>query len=92
MHDHKYVTKLDKKPAPSPLKLQPLAVAKYLNVGYYVIIPLLGAVAAGVGLDRYFATKPFFTVVLIVFGAVSSLYNMVRLMRDIKQENVTHKH
>lgn len=92
MKDEKYVIRLDEKPPPSHLKLQPLAVAKYLNVGYYVIIPLLGAVAAGVALDNYFGTKPYITVVLILCGAVSSLYNMVRLMRDIKQDNVTYKH
>lgn len=92
MNDQKYLTRLPKRPDPSPLKIRPLSIAKYLNVGYYVIIPLLGAVAAGVWLDRSFSTKPFFTVVLVVFGAISSMYNMVRLIKDIQADDVTYKH
>lgn len=92
MRDREYVTKLSEKPTPKALNISFISLAKYMNVGYYVIIPLFVAVAVGVALDRYLNTKPIFTFVLIGFGAVSSLYNMVRLIRDIKAENVTHKH
>ena len=78
-----YLTHIHKKDIQKPIYSSPISIAKYLNVGYYVVIPLFAAVAVGVMLDRYFSTKPFFTVVLIGFGAVSSLYNIVRLIKDI---------
>ncbi len=92
MIEQKYVVKLSEKPTPKALNNSFISLAKYMNVGYYVIIPLFVAVAVGVALDRYLDTKPIITFVSIGFGAVSSVYNMVKLVKDIKTENVTYKH
>lgn len=57
-------------------------LAKYANVGYYVVTPLLVGVFLGLGLDAYFRTKPVFTVTLIILGTVSVFYNLFKLTKD----------
>jgi F0F1-type ATP synthase assembly protein I len=61
---------------------------RYANIGIYLIIPLLLGIFGGVQLDKLLHTKPLCVIIGIVFGAVASLYNLIRLT----QENVTHKH
>ncbi|NTU47052.1 AtpZ/AtpI family protein [Candidatus Roizmanbacteria bacterium] len=68
-------------------KIKPLA--PYINIGYYLLIPLLIGVFGGIYLDSIFRTKPLLTILGIVFGAISSIYNLIKLVQD---ENSGNKH
>jgi F0F1-type ATP synthase assembly protein I len=55
---------------------------KYMNVGFQLAFPLLGGVFLGLKLDECFKTTPIFTISLIVFGAIASLYSLIRLTQE----------
>lgn len=55
---------------------------KYLNIGFYLAIPLLVGVFLGLKLDDVFNTKPALTIVGIVLGAVATFYNLIRLTKE----------
>lgn len=52
---------------------------EYFNLGMYLALPLLIGVFLGQYLDRKFATRAMFTIVLIIFGTISVFYNLYRL-------------
>ena len=56
--------------------------SQYLNIGFYLAAPLLIGVFLGVKLDDWLNLKPFFTISLIVLGAIASFYNLFRLTKD----------
>lgn len=59
-----------------------MLLAKYSSMGYYLITPLLLGVFIGFGLDTFFTTKPFFIVSGIVFGSISTFYNLFKLIKE----------
>lgn len=60
----------------------------YLNLGYYIITPIFLGALIGVGLDRWFGTKPFFTAIFISLGTIGTFYNLFKLARD--EQRTTH--
>lgn len=52
-----------------------------VNIGYSLIIPILLGVVVGLVLDSSFHSKPVFTVLFIFLGAVSSFYNLFKLIK-----------
>lgn len=59
-----------------------LLLAKYANVGYYLVTPILVGVFLGLVIDSHFNTKPVFTFVLLLLGVVSTFYNLYKLTQD----------
>ncbi len=57
-------------------------VVKYMNVGYYLAVPLLFGVFLGSFLDSKFKTKPVITLVLIVLGMIAAFYNLYKIIKD----------
>ena len=57
-------------------------LAKYMNVGYYVMTPLFVGVFLGLVLDSYLHTKPGFTISLLILGVISTFYNLYKLTQD----------
>ena len=55
-------------------------LANYLNIGYYLVTPLVLGVFLGVAIDRSLKTK-FWTLALILFGFAASIYNLYRLTK-----------
>ncbi len=53
------------------------------DIGFYLIIPLLIAIPIGLYLDRKFQTRNIFTLGLIFLGFISSIYNLIRLVKKI---------
>lgn len=81
----RYIERQKKKAlAKKPLKSDNLQLANYMNMGYYLITPLLLGVFFGLVLDNLFKTKPFFVLLLIFLGLVSTFYNLWRLIKEIK--------
>jgi len=54
----------------------------YLNIGYYLIIPIIFFLMLGVWLDKVFKSKPFFILIFLFFGFLSSFYNLYRLTKE----------
>jgi len=52
-----------------------------INVGYSLVTPILIGVIIGLALDNKFHTKPYLTVFFIFFGALSSFYNLFKLIK-----------
>lgn len=59
-----------------------LVLAKNLSVGYYLATPLLVGVLVGVAVDKYFNTKPAFTLVAIALGTISTFFNLIKIIRQ----------
>lgn len=57
-------------------------IAKSLNVGYYLITPLLLGVFFGYGLDLFFKTKPIFFMLTFTLGIAGSFYNLWKVVKD----------
>jgi len=54
---------------------------EYLNLGLYLVVPLIIAVAVGIYLDNKFGTKGTFTLIGIGFGTISIFYNLYKLYK-----------
>ncbi len=53
----------------------------YLNVGIFILVPILVGLGVGYYLDNLFKTKPLFIILLLLLGIVSSFYNLWRLIK-----------
>jgi len=62
-----------------------LVLAKYSNIGYYLLTPLLLGVFIGLGLDTYFRSKPLFTLIGISLGFISAAYSLYKLVKDSQE-------
>jgi len=58
-----------------------------INVGYSLVTPILIGVIIGLTLDNKLHRKPFFTVFFILFGMISSIYNLYRIIKDAKNQH-----
>ncbi len=59
-----------------------LLLAKYMNAGYYVLVPLLLGIFFGLFVDRKLETKPKFTIIFLFFGVIATFYNLGKLVRE----------
>lgn len=59
-----------------------LLLAKSLNIGYYLITPLLLGVFFGYWIDSVLKTKPAFLFIFLMLGIVSSFYNLWKLTQE----------
>lgn len=59
-----------------------LLLAKSLNIGYYLITPLLLGVFFGYWLDKFFGTRPVFLLIMIIFGGIASFYNLLKITQE----------
>lgn len=63
-------------------KRQPLDI-RYLNVGFYLVTPILAGVFLGLGIDYWLRTKPLFFSLFLLLGTLSCFYNLFKLMKDV---------
>jgi len=75
--------KKEKKQKKTPTKLD-FSLANSFNIGYYLITPLLIGVFFGLLLDNFLKTKPVFTLTLLSFGMMGTLYNLWKLIKEIE--------
>ncbi len=65
------------------------AALRFIGVGWYVGLSILGGVLAGLWLDNRFSTKPLFVIIGLVLGiavAVYGVYKMFLLFTDKKRK------
>jgi len=55
---------------------------KYLNIGYYLIAPIIIFLMLGLWVDKVLKTKPFFVLFFLLLGVLSSFYNLYRLIKE----------
>lgn len=53
-----------------------------INVGFYLITPLLAGVFLGIFLDSTMHTKPLFLIACIIIGSIATFYNLYRLVNE----------
>jgi len=53
-----------------------------MNIGFYILTPILIGVFLGLTIDRLLGTKPGFTIFFICFGTIASFYNLYRLTKN----------
>lgn len=56
--------------------------ANNLNIGAYLIIPILFGLLIGYNLDKYFKTKSLFILIFILVGTIGSFYNLFKLIKE----------
>ena len=70
-------TKQSKKVGRSATNLEYL---RYLNIGFYLVTPLLVGVAVGIYVDGRFQTRPIGVIIGIIIGAMGTFYNLIKLI------------
>ena len=72
----------DKKARKSGVKVDRSGWEYVTSPGIYLMVPILGCLAFGVWLDGRFASKPLYTIIFLIAGVVSSVYNLSKLTRN----------
>ena len=62
-------------------KSHDLGYLKYLNVGFYLVTPLLVSVLVGAYADGRFHSKPIGVTLGIIIGAAGTFYNLFKLVK-----------
>jgi len=57
-----------------------ILLAKYTNIGYYLITPLIIGVFLGLYLDNKFRIN-YLVIIGIIIGGISAIYNLFRLLK-----------
>ena len=83
----RHVNKNLKKTSREDLQWQ--EVGKYMNLGYYLIVPILFSLVGGVFFDKIFQSRPIFTLSGIIIGTILTFYNLFSL---VKSEDASHQH
>lgn len=65
----------------------PQTYGAIFNLGFYLATPIVVGVFAGLALDNWLRTKPFFIIIFIIIGSISSFYNLIKLT---KEKDATH--
>ena len=60
---------------------QDLGYLKYLNIGFYLVTPLLVGVLVGAYADGRFHSKPIGVTLGIIIGAAGTFYNLFKLVK-----------
>ncbi len=58
-----------------------ILLAKYSNIGYYLMTPILIGVFLGLYLDGRLGTN-YLVVIGIIIGSISTIYNLFRLLKQ----------
>lgn len=59
---------------------------QYRDYGLYLIAPIIIGIVSGIYLDRYFLSKPLYTILLLILGTIGTFYNLYKIVKD---ENAT---
>jgi len=65
------------------------AALRFIGVGWYVGLSILGGVLAGLWMDDRFNTRPLFVIIGLLLGmavAVYGVYKMLALIRNDKNK------
>jgi F0F1-type ATP synthase assembly protein I len=74
--------KVSEKKSKEKISENDFLLAKSINMGYYLIVPILVGVFIGVALDKYFKTESRFAALFLFLGVLSTFYNLFKLVKD----------
>lgn len=61
-------------------------VGGVVDVGFAILVPMLGGTFLGVYLDKRYSTNPKFTIALLLLGLILGLINVFRLVSKLMKE------
>mgnify|MGYP001184389469 FL=1 len=78
------ISKIDaKKTSPKNTKLN-----NNLSVGFKIsldlISPIIAGILIGIGVDKFFSTKPIFFVIFLLLGIVAGFFNIFKSAKNFK--------
>lgn len=59
-------------------------ISQSLNLGFYLVTPIVLGILIGLYLDKFFNLKGIFIIVFIFLGAIASFYNLIKIVRQEK--------
>ncbi len=57
-----------------------------MDIGWSIVLPMVGGVFLGQFLDKKFATEPKFTLGLLFFGIFLGFLNLITIARDASKD------
>jgi len=66
-----------KKKAPETFRMTDV-----LDLGMYLVVPLLSGLGLGIVLDNKLEIRPFGTIFGLLFGAIGSFFNLLKIVRQ----------
>lgn len=57
-------------------------VANHIDIGYYLVTPMLIGVIVGLYLDSRFKSKPLYTMIFLFLGVVGMFYNLWKVTKE----------
>jgi len=64
------------------VKKSNFSVVNYINIGYYILTPLLVGVFLGLIIDRWLGLKGSFVILFIFFGTLAAFYNLYKIYKN----------
>lgn len=68
-------------------KVDNYLIAKYINIGYYLIIPLIFGILGGFFLDKILKTEKIFFIICFSFGIIGTFYNLIKIYLDERKNS-----
>lgn len=62
-------------------------IGRYSTIGLEMVISVVIGILFGWWLDRLFNTKPWLTIVFMLFGIVAGFRSLFKLLKDIKKDD-----
>lgn len=59
-------------------------LANTCNIGYYLLAPIIVGVVFGLLFDNWLKTEPICVILGIGLGMVGSIYNLIKIVRDVE--------
>ena len=56
-------------------------------VGFHMVISTFVGLAIGYGIDRYFNTSPWFTIIFLILGIISGYRELARLAKRTSKDD-----
>jgi ATP synthase protein I len=57
------------------------------TVGFHMVASTFVGLAIGYGIDRYFNTSPWFTIIFLILGIISGYRELARLAKSTSKDN-----
>ncbi|MEW6614575.1 MAG: AtpZ/AtpI family protein [Thermodesulfobacteriota bacterium] len=61
-------------------------IGRYSTIGLEMVISVVIGILFGWWLDRLFDTKPWLTMIFMLFGIVAGFRSLFRLLKDIEKD------
>ncbi|MFH0772856.1 MAG: AtpZ/AtpI family protein [bacterium] len=67
------------------IKMESIRLIDALDLGVYLIVPLLVGLGAGIFLDTKLGTKPLCIICGLLLGSLGSFFNLIKIVRQFSK-------